>query len=679
MKPRRNSFQPVKASIGLVLISSVLGGCVSNPERYQKPSISLPETFQKTPAGDTPPAESPALRISRTLQSWPVGPLERPPLGMPGAGQPVSSSPVLADVPLTLDKQPPELIALGEALPEWWKLLGNTELNGLIDRALAGNPDIRIANLRIAQAKARADQADADRYPVITAPLEVSMEAPRNGIGTVSAGQRVTSRKIYKASLRGDWRPDLWGEKEAQLQAADLQIWRSNFQRDDIQRNVISSIVIQYIEYLSLNERLRVARETETVLSGMLASVDERMHKGDATVIDMQQQRSAVYAVKATIPALEQQREEALTALALLVGTIPGQLQLDENSGLDRLSYPSVMPGAPSTLLFRRPDIRAAEARMLAAGADIGTARARVLPPLDLSAQIGYGSLRLARLLQPQSLMWNFVASLAATIFDKGKRNKEIEYAKAVHEEMVETYISTIRKSVKEAEDALNATQKTGKRAIMQMEATDAARLAYSHSNEAYRAGAIDYLTLLDTERTYHKRLDELHQIRMDHYKALAELLTALGGGVATGEAPTDTGDGGSVTAIRPAPSNATEGIEPASSDISTKSDVWLAELSGMHDRNHIAPIWRDLRERYPQWMKERFLLPRLVSGAPMSEPSQGKASLYRLFVARFTSEQDASEFCTALETGQQMHCQARQGVPRTGPPFTAADAQSQD
>ena len=667
MKPKKLHQSPWAAAIGLTMASSVLGGCISNPERGQIPQVTLPEQFYQAPVDTLQQEISPAQKISSTLQAWPAGPLEQTSIAAPGLprnGQPAVAS---AAIP---GEAPTEAMALGDALPEWWRLLGNAELNGLIDRALANSPDIHIANSRIAQAKARADQADADRYPVVTVPLKATMEAPDEGVGRVRPGQSVTSRKIFEASLRGDWRPDLWGEKASALESADLQIWRSHFQRDDVQRKLVSDIVSKYVEYLSLGDRIKVAHETEAVLSGMLASVEARMQKGDATIIEMQQQRSAVYSVKATIPALEQQREEALNAIAQLAGTFSGQLQLKGGSGLDALSYPTVTPGMPSSLLFRRPDIRVVESRLLAAGADIATARAKVLPPLDLSAQIGFGSIHLAQLLQPHNLVWNLVAGLVGTIFDKGKRDKEIEYSKAVHQEMIETYVRTIYLAMREVEDALNATRMTEKRALIQLEATDAARQAYIRSNEAYGAGSIDYLNLLDTERTYHRNLDQLHQIRMDHYKAMVGLFTALGGGV---NAPAQANDTGTVVAIHPAKSDtakadSTEGLDFTAATSGSETNVWLVELTGMHNRDQIAPLWRDLRVRYPQWMKERFILSRLSSRAPLSESARGKAVLYRLFIAKFVSEAEASEFCAELQAGQT-RCQAAKGMPQKDSP----------
>ena len=124
-----------------------------------------------------------------------------------------------------------------------------------------------------------------------------------------------------------------------------------------MQRNVVGNLTTSYIEYLSANDRLRIAREADEVLSGILTTIQKRLDVGDATIIDLEQQKAAIYAVRATIPSIEQQREEAINNMALLLGTVPSTLKLS-NAGLDSLLLPTVIPSLPSSLVFRRPDVR---------------------------------------------------------------------------------------------------------------------------------------------------------------------------------------------------------------------------------------------------------------------------------------------------------------------------------
>lgn len=662
----------------VALLLLLLTGCAVKRDRYDVPMVPLPERYTKAPA---------------VAEVTPSG---------KGAVDPV---PAVAPS-----------FALSGVLAEWWRLMGSSELDALMDRALANNPDLRIAAWRIAQSQARLDQAGADKVPVVTLPAQASNTGPYGGVGTVAPGGSRQSRRTYQVSLRGDWRPDIWGERSAMFESAELQLWRATFQRDDVQRNVVASVAVTYVEYLSLNDRLRVAHETEKALSEMLAAVDARLEKGDATVTEKEQQKAAVYAVRATIPVLQQQREVVLNRLTSLAGATPGVIKLS-NSGLDSVNFPSVLPGVPSALLLRRPDVRVVESRLLSADADIDVARARVLPPLDLTAQVGYGSAYLSQLFQPHALFWNAIANLSITIFDKGKRSREVDFAQAVHEELVETYVRVIYDAVREVDDSLSAIRLMGGRLDAQRVATDSARRAWNFSQESYMAGAVDYLVVLDTERTYHRNLDDWYSARLERYRGLVGLFSALGGGVSQGVAlpgdgvrpasltaeidygviltatkpqpktendvpqnqPENLAAGVDVTAQAPESASLNQalnqghflservdvmltatlpsrpqadGIVWSENQLGETDDYWLVEITGLYERTAIPAAWRDLRTRFPQQMENRSLLPR--QQGRLEDTGEERASWFRLYIAKFHGKQPAEELCTTLRTAQQ-------------------------
>ena len=649
----------------VTLALGVLTGCAIKRDAYHVPQIVLPERFLKAAtvfdALHTPDDTQRSVVVSKPLNAM---------------------------------------------LGEWWLLLGNPELNALMNRVLANNPDLRVATLRIAQLQARMDVTRSGGLPEINIPVQLKNEAPANGVGSAKAGQSLTSQKTYQASLRGDWRPDLWGEFAAQFEAAQLQLWRSTFQRDDVQRTVVANVISTYVEYLSLNDRLRVARDTELTVSEMLGSVATRVAAGDATAIDYEQQKAAVFQVRATIPVLQQQRELVFNRLASLAGTMPHHLQLSDK-GLDSISFPSVMPGVPSALLLRRPDVRAVEAQLLAADADIDTARARILPPLDLTAQIGYGSQHLADLFQPHNLAWNFIANLSMNLFDGGKRSKEIEFSRAVHEELVETYVRVIYEAAREVDDSLTTIKMMDSRLRLQRISADASLQAWTYSQEAYRSGAVDYLVVLDSERTYSRNLDDWIGARLQHYRGLSSMFSALGGGVAQGimlpgygnrplalKSEVDYG-GVKVTSLSQSDPSASVGLAPEnSSDMAhtvlnfspagqqendslllsmsaalqvrapvesidwpeeiwrEPGDHWLVEVSGLYERSAILPAWRDLLERFPTQVKERTLVPHrlgLITQADME-----RASWYRIYIARNPSNEAAQKLCADLQARLQ-------------------------
>ncbi|TAN46431.1 MAG: efflux transporter outer membrane subunit [Methylococcaceae bacterium] len=571
----------------------------------------------------------------------------------------------------------------GAWLDEWWLALKNPELNALIDQALANNADLRIAMQRVTQAQALAAQADADQWPVIKAPFEAHHDAPSNGIASATGVGSIRDRQYYQGGLAGDWQVDVWGELRSMAESAEMQLWQATYQKDDTRRKVIADVVAQYIEYLSLNDRLRVARETETVLHGLLQSVAARMKAGDATVIDLEQQRSADFAAQAAIPGLELQRETVAHGLAQLLGTTPGALTLS-NVGIDSLAFPSLLPESrreaeslrlpdiPAALLLRRPDIRAVEAQLLAADADIDVARARLLPPLSLSAKTGWGYLTLAPMvMQPYGAIYNLVSNLTVTIFDHGRRAQDVALARSKHEELVETYVGAIHMAVQDTENAIAGTRKNTERLEAQQEATDSALRAWKYSEESYSAGDIDFLKLLDTERTYHRNLDELHRLRMERYKSLTALYSALGGGVPQGGAlPGDgkrPGDGAPPLAANTLLYQTTgirwKNAESRRAAVSLRlpddehddKDGWLIALTGLQDRPGVAHAWRDLNHRFPDLMKDRIAIPRL-QGRVRNEREE-RAAWYRLFIARFASAEEAGAACGQLN-GKQVRCQ---------------------
>jgi multidrug efflux system outer membrane protein len=444
-----------------LLCVQALTGCISLPGSYRIPDLSLPAQYQDAASTGTAPSTS-----GQT------------------AAPPAEASP----------SNPPEP-APAETPVDWWSDFGNRELQGLIDRALSNNPDIRIALNRIVQAKARAEQAAAGKYPGLSAPLVIAQQspggvtvgtAPAGGVSNVSSNR--TSQRTYQASIRADWRLDIWGEQSALAESANFQLWRAVHERENVQRNLTASLATHYVEFLSLNDRLRIAVETEEVLSATLATIEKRVKAGDATLSELEQQRAAIFAIRATIPTLEQQKLDAIGAMAFLLGTVPGKLKLS-NDGLDSLTIPSVAPGLPSALLLRRPDVRVAEAQLLAANADVNVARARILPPMDLSAQIGYSGIALSQLFQPQTLFWNVVDNLVVSIFDGGRKRNEQLFSQAVREEMVESYARTVYQAMKEVESALTSVRLAERRLTAQWRSQQGRSPCLGYQHQGLRGG----------------------------------------------------------------------------------------------------------------------------------------------------------------------------------------------
>ena len=183
-------------------------------------------------------------------------------------------------------------------------------------------------------------------------------------------------------------------------------------------------------------------------------------------------------------------------------------------------------------MLLLRPDIKAAEAGLLAAEADIDVARARILPSIDLTAGGGTGARSLGDLFEPHTALWNVAANLTGVIFDYGKRSSRSDLAQARHGELIETYLRTVLEGVREIEDSLAGVYFGKLRLASQGLAQDASRKAWEYSQISYSVGATDYITLLDTERTFRRDQDEYHRVRLGLAQSVVNVFASLGGGI---------------------------------------------------------------------------------------------------------------------------------------------------
>lgn len=631
---RRPRTAPWLAGLAL----AVLSGCASPSRQYDSPRLAIPVAFK---------------------QSLPELPVPIPTDGATGGANEASPA-----APAALERT---------HLREWWQLLGDPGLDTLVDRALANNADLHIATARLQQGWARAHQARAGQFPT----LDLSYQGITQKPNATAVGELATSGSpnYHVLQLSSSVRVDLWGERSAVAQSAALQMWQLSFVREDTRRTLVASTVSLYIDYLSLNDRIRIARDTARVLQDMLQSVQGRMEGGEATATDYEQQRAAVHAVAATIPVLELQRDNASNALALLLGVAPSALALPSERGLADLHFPQTLPAMSPRLLLNRPDVHAAELRLQAAHADIDVAHARLLPSLDLTAQAGYGAQWLSQLITPSGFYWSAIAGLSTSLFDHGARADDVEVAQAVHEELVEAYVQTLYGAIRETEDALAAVRYHGQRLADQRTASEAARAAWHNSTEAYGAGAIDYLTLLETQRSYFTNLDTLQGVERDRMKGLVALFAALGGGTTLDaeEPPSDAeeteaaaGDLGDTPA---GPSALLAGmslsLHTAAPAASAEGDGdWVVALAGLQDDDGSRRLVRDLVARFPDAMNGHAVIAREYQR--LQDSQHRHAAWFRVFVTGFAQRDDADAFCAALA----VQMQRAQPLPVSDPAF---------
>ncbi|WP_169577528.1 efflux transporter outer membrane subunit [Sinimarinibacterium sp. CAU 1509] len=401
----------------------------------------------------------------------------------------------------------------------WWLSYHSDELDQLMQQALAANHDLAAAVSRIEQARASLRSARSVLLP--SAGLSASASHDRRRADDVT-----TTSEDSQAGVSIAYELDLWGANRAAAAAADATLAASRYSRDSVALVLQAEVASTYFQLLSLRDRLVIAQRNLDAAQELMRLVQVRFDNGAATALDVAQQRTTLLGIQAQIPSLQQSVNETRHALAVLLGQVPQGFDV-VGASLAELNLPTIDPGQPSALLLRRPDIRMAEAQLMAANADIGAARAALLPSLDLSASatatglISGGSATVASL----------AASLAQTIFSGGRLRAQVALTEATRQTLAETYAQTVLTGLQEVEDSLSLLDTSLERTDLLAQTAEQAREAYRLARVRYDAGAIDLLTLLDSQRTQLSAEDTLVQAQLTQINATAQLVKALGGG----------------------------------------------------------------------------------------------------------------------------------------------------
>jgi NodT family efflux transporter outer membrane factor (OMF) lipoprotein len=402
---------------------------------------------------------------------------------------------------------------------EWWQRFGSAELNDLMRQALAANHDLAAAVSRIRQARAASGVANANLYPTLDASAGATRTSSSRDSTTASGSSR-------SATISAAYEVDLWGGKASTRDAARAKVDYSVFDREAVALVLQADVASNYFQALALKERIVVTRSNLEAARQILALVELRFERGADTALEVSQQRTAVLTMEAQIPQLEQDLLTAQTSLAVLLGKIPQGFSVKGES-LDGLAIPEVAGYQPPVLLERRPDIRKAEASLMAAHADIGVARAKLYPGLNLTAStvasgvFGGGS----------TVVSSLVASLTQSIFSGGSLQSQVEQSQAVRDELTEQYLQSILTGLKEVQDSYGLVSASTLRQAILVQAAQQAQETYRIANAKYRAGSSDMLTLLDSQRTKLQADDSRIQSDYARLSALVGLYKTLGGG----------------------------------------------------------------------------------------------------------------------------------------------------
>jgi len=487
-----------------------------------------------------------ALLATAAMQGCMVGPDFHPPKqDSPAGWNEVSNT----RAPST---QPDRSVPTSQApeVAHWWTSFNDPTLNSLIQRAIASNLDLKVAEARIRQARATRGVVGAAILPTLNADGSYTRARTQGANGPWDG-----SHDLYQAKLDASWEIDIFGGRRRDIEAAEADIQAAVEDRRDVLVTLTSEVAIDYFALRGAQKELAVARRNLKTQQESLGVTTKRQSAGYVSTLDVANAQAQVASTESAIPSFEVVAKQNIYALGVLLGKQPESLVAELSpEALIPGTPPEVPIGLPSDLLRRRPDIRAAEARIHAATARIGVATADLFPKFSLTGSLGVAGNNAEAFGDISRRFWSVGPSVSWPIFAGGSIAANIEFQNAVEQQALFTYRNTVLIAFRDVETALVAYDKDQIRRTALTRAVNANRRAVDLANQLYREGKTNFLDVLNAQRSLLLSEDQLVQSNVDVATNLISLYKALGGGWES--------------ELQPAPS--TQPTQPAPADHST-------------------------------------------------------------------------------------------------------------
>ena len=415
--------------------------------------------------------------------------------------------------------------------PDWWRSFRSRELSGLVEAAELGNLDIAAAIARVIQADAQARIVGAALLPNVGLSASASRSRASQATGTRLGGTGGPSeRNLFSAALGASYELDFWGKNRSTLLAAEQNAIATRFDRETVALTIMGAVANAYFQVLAAQDRLRYARENIASANRVLTVIRQRLEVGTASSLDVAQQESVLNTQRAVVPTLEQTLRQNTAALSVLIGRAPEFVRVRGGS-MFSLAIPRLTPGIPAELLTRRPDIRAAEADLAGANANVAAARAAFFPSIELTAQGGVQASVFRWLTRPEAAAWQAAAGLTQPIFDGGRLQGQLDLQKGRQDELLQIYRRTVIQAFADVDSALVATRQLAARERLQNDVVQSSRRAFQIAEQRLNEGTVDIISVLNTQQTLFQAQDTLAQVRLARLQATVGLFQALGGG----------------------------------------------------------------------------------------------------------------------------------------------------
>ncbi|HCA7355274.1 TPA: efflux transporter outer membrane subunit [Citrobacter freundii] len=404
----------------------------------------------------------------------------------------------------------------------WRSFFVDSQVKALIGEALVNNRDLRMAVLKVQEARAQYGVTDADRYPQLTA----------GSSGTYSGklkGDSSTDRE-FEAGLNLSFDLDFFGRLKNMSEAERQNFFASEEARRAVHISLISNVSQSYFNQRLAYAQLQVAEETLQNYQRSYAFVEKQLVTGSTNVLALEQARGVIESTRSEIAKRKGDLAQANNALQLLLGTY-GKLPDDHARSRGDIKPITLPPSLSSQILLQRPDIMEAEHGLLAANANIGAARAAFFPSITLTSSVSSSSSDLSSLFNAASGMWNFVPKIDIPIFNAGRNQSNLDLAEIRQQQSVVNYEQKIQNAFKEVADALVLRQSIADQISGQQRYLDSLQITLQRARALYQNGAVSYIEVLDAERSLFATRQSLLDLNYAQQVNEIKLFAALGGG----------------------------------------------------------------------------------------------------------------------------------------------------
>jgi NodT family efflux transporter outer membrane factor (OMF) lipoprotein len=418
----------------------------------------------------------------------------------------------------------------GDRLPRdsWWMIFDNAEIGELEKTLITGNPTLAVALANYTEATALKDQARAGLFPTLG--LDASAERNRESVNAPLRGP--TTPTYFNANTLGgsvSYELDLWGRIRNEVAAGEANAAAAAADLENARLSLIAQLVDDYVQLRSLDRDSAILDETVEAYARALSLTQQRHDAGIAPGLDVSQAQTQLNTGRSQAAQTLAQRALMEHAIAALLGVSASAFSIKPQIII--INLPQIPSGVPATLIERRPDIAAAQRRMIAANANIGVARAAYFPTLTLGAQGGFQSTAASNWLSAPSSFWAIGPNALLSVFDGGLRRAQVAQARAEFDASAANYRGTVVSAFQQVEDGLATLNHYHDASVDEKAAVDAAQRTLDFSMVLYKQGATDYLTVVTSQTALLQAQLEALNLDTLQLTASVDLIRALGGG----------------------------------------------------------------------------------------------------------------------------------------------------